>query len=169
MVQRKKYLFFVLIYCSIVTLSACYKRPHIQYYYDSLGYEYDLPSNDWFDADKSVSGLYLSGPEGSIKFEFVATSNNSNDAIMNRLIGETAQPANYFIDSIANEGKNMLLAKLQGNNNIESPSHLAVFPFDDNHVLIAKGYPNERFIEDFDSIFIDTVFSFVPYDPSSSE
>lgn len=153
-------------------LTACYASPERALYVNDFGYQYILPTNDWYESESSDTHLSMYGPEGKTDIQFLAveTTQQPGEILDNLLVEQFASTKNT-VSELQHNGKTYLFVRLdsgdadQGRN----PKYLAAFLFAENRVVIAKGCPDEKYESSFESIFRRVVFSLEPFTPPKPE
>jgi hypothetical protein len=129
---------------------ACYKPAHSSTTYGSFSYQFDHPEQ-YCRERLTDTGFDMFCPEGRIEVTFVKpAAGESIQDILANILGESTEDSGYRVSELAGKRSDIILAESEQTDAIEadSPVYVAVFPFDSDEVVIAKGFLYEAEFED---------------------
>jgi hypothetical protein len=163
-----------LVFLSLAfVLSACYRPSHSAEWHGSLGYGYQFDEpKDYCRQSWTDLGLEMYCPEGKIEIEFVNQSHAGgvNDMLTN-MLSEIPSPSKYSLSELQGKGSVIALAELKNDKQVSQsnyPSYIAVFLFDAERMVVARGFLYKPEFEDsFQSAFRTIITTLEPYEIES--
>jgi hypothetical protein len=164
----KKNLVLVSILAIGLTLSACYQNAHTTTQINTYSYQFDEPK-DYCREHDIDSGFELYCPEGKIIIEFVPLINkNTTNDTLDQILSKIPETFNHSTTELHGKNSTITLVELSNGDlslsNNTFPTYIAVFPFDADYIVVAKGFLYKTaFEEQFKPAFRVVVKTLEPF------
>jgi hypothetical protein len=167
--ERRQELVIVLVLTFV--LSACYRPAHSAEWHGSFGYQFDEPK-DYCRQSWTDSGFEMHCSEGRIEIEFVDQSHAGTvDDVLTNMLSEIPSSPKYLLSELQGKGSAIVLAELENTKRVSQsdyPSYIAVFIFDTERIVVARGFLYKPELEDsFQSAFRTIITTLEPYESES--